>query len=138
MEMEITGYYDITLKNGEKRKVFVLKKYHFACFFKGDATRHFRTHGEIKENDLIEVTDLTNPMKLYEEYCGCIQDEGILFEIYQGLRNPIIKLEFIEEKPLIVDTKYSEVDICKCMDYYGRTYISKGFKYCNTCDKRKR
>ena len=90
--------YELTLKNGETRTIYFLEKPVYRCRISGDGSDHFKTMEQIKSDSRIEEYDKEDPMRFVQKNIGYIRDEQTIFDVYKGLKNPIIKLELKEIK----------------------------------------
>jgi hypothetical protein len=89
--------YLLTLKNGDKREIKILNKPLFPCTLDYEGGSKFLPMADIKASDHVTSFENDDPHYLYQDYIGAIRDEGVMFGVYRGLRNPIIKLELTED-----------------------------------------
>ena len=84
--------YLLELKDGQTREIKILGTPVYKCKIDGEGNEKYRTMQEIKRNANYHLTGNNEPYYLWQDYVGIIQDEGVMFQIYKNLRNPIIKL----------------------------------------------
>lgn len=93
--------YLLTLKNGEKRRVSILKKPYFACRSTDVGEDVYKTAAEVKTDKRFTIIDINDPHYLYEDSCGFIRDEATMFNIYKSLRNDIVRLVKTDQDGLL-------------------------------------
>ncbi len=94
--MSDTAHYKLVLKNGETRKVDILKELVYKTRFRGDASEYYRTRKEIEADKRVEFVDYDTAFTLSLPGIGFTINEGTMFDIYKSLRNPIHELKFYE------------------------------------------
>ena len=123
--------YLLTLKNGETRDVTILKHPIYRCFPNDNTSAAYYTQDEIaKKYPEIVNTDKVNQEALYLHLSGVgyIADEGNLFIMYKLMRNPIVKLEKIEEDDKKTgDEKTISVSAKDLKTFYDDAYNQTGW-----------
>lgn len=95
--------YIITLQNGDTREISILQSPVYPMQFHGDASTYYHTKQRIiGEGKRVEMADYERPLRLMEQICGYIEDEGAMFEIYRNLRNPIVELKRVSYSVIAV------------------------------------
>lgn len=82
--------YLLELKDGQTREITILDKPVYKCKMEGEGNDVYRTMNEIisKQYKLVDE----EPYYLWQDYVGTLKDEGVMFQVYKSLRNPIVKL----------------------------------------------
>ena len=87
------GTYRIELQDGHFREVHVLKHPEYPCSCESQGNTVYRTKKQVKEDNEYKIIE-DDPHYLWCPGVGSIRGETELFEIYRGLRNPIICLKY--------------------------------------------
>lgn len=87
--------YLLTLKNKETRTIEVLKIPLYPCVLSDEGNILYKPMSELESNANVKFVDKNDPHYLFNDVCGIIRGETELFDIYKGLKNPIVELKVI-------------------------------------------